>query len=704
MSLAQRFAAYSQWRHQVIAIVERFRQWLIDQDLSDAQTELRLTRLQERIREDRLNVAFVAEFSRGKSELINSIFFAGYGNRILPSSAGRTTMCPTELMFIPAQQPSIRLLPIETRADSMSVSEYKLQPDRWQEVMLETDSAEKLQQAFKQVSEVVRVTPEQAGELGFIHEPEDAKAAGFEIVLGGDGKMEIPRWRHAIINFPHPLLEQGLVILDTPGLNAIGSEPELTLSLLPNAHAILFILAADTGVTHSDLAVWREHIGAAHRGQRGRMVVLNKIDGLWDDLKNEAEIEAEIAKQVHSCAEILELDEAQIFPVSAQKGLVAKVNHDENLLLKSCLPRLENALSGELIPTKHEIVREDAEAEFGEVHRQVRSVLDGRLQGVSEQLHELGDLRGKNKGVVEYMMGKVKSEKEEFESGLQHYYAVRSVFSNLTNRLLQDLSLDSMRALIGKRKEKMMSAHFSHQISGAMETFFEEITDRLKNAKKDIVEIEEMMRAVYKRLTVEQGLQLSTPVTFSVSVYARDLKRLHVWCNEHLNSTLQMLANDKKNIIQRFFSEVAMQVQKIFDRANWEVENWLKIIMAPVETQVREHQIYLKRRLESIRRIHQASDTLEERIEELDGMQKDLQQQIKDMETLSESLQTLLKSENLLAEDTGTAEAKEMTEEKETISKTPEKKTAKEAGKAGTGRNPTAKASGNASRRAPAPA
>ena len=78
----------------------------------------------------------------------------------------------------------------------------------------------------------------------------------------------------------HPLLEQGLVILDTPGLNAIGAEPELTLSLLPNAHAVLFILAADTGVTQSDLSVWREYVNAGQR-RDGRLVVLNKIDSLW---------------------------------------------------------------------------------------------------------------------------------------------------------------------------------------------------------------------------------------------------------------------------------------------------------------------------------------------------------------------------------------------------------------------------------------
>jgi hypothetical protein len=39
----------------------------------------------------------------------------------------------------------------------------------------------------------------------------------------------VPAWRHAVINYPHPLLKRGLVVIDTPGLNAIGAEPELTL-------------------------------------------------------------------------------------------------------------------------------------------------------------------------------------------------------------------------------------------------------------------------------------------------------------------------------------------------------------------------------------------------------------------------------------------------------------------------------------------
>lgn len=52
------------------------------------------------------------------------------------------------------------------------------------------------------------------------------------------------------------------------------------------------------------------------------MVILNKIDGLWDALKIEAEVEAGRVKQVKKTAVLLALDEQYIFPTSAQKGLL----------------------------------------------------------------------------------------------------------------------------------------------------------------------------------------------------------------------------------------------------------------------------------------------------------------------------------------------------------------------------------------------
>ena len=114
--LASSFEEYGQWRDTLAHAIAQLRQWLVEGDMLDADAARRVDVALDRLAEDKLVIAFVAEFSRGKSELINAIFFADYGKRILPSSAGRTTMCPTELLYDESLPPCIRALPIETRS------------------------------------------------------------------------------------------------------------------------------------------------------------------------------------------------------------------------------------------------------------------------------------------------------------------------------------------------------------------------------------------------------------------------------------------------------------------------------------------------------------------------------------------------------------------------------------------------------------
>jgi hypothetical protein len=379
--LASRFEEYGNWRDSLAKAIVDLRQWMTETQLLEGDASRRIEVALERLAEDKLIIAFVAEFSRGKSELINAIFFADYGKRILPSSAGRTTMCPTELLYDDTLPPCIRALPIETRARSGSTSDFKRLTSEWKVFPLDTNSTDGMLGAFQIVAETVRVPVEEARGYGLF----DAEDPGQAIAIDKHGMVEISKWRHAVINFPHPLLKHGLVILDTPGLNAIGTEPELTLSLVPNAHAVLFVLAADTGVTKSDLDVWRQIVGDA--GHRNHLAVLNKIDGLWDPLKTPGEIEREVRRQVHDVAATLDLEPVRVFPVSAQKGLVAKVQGDERLLEASRLPLLEEALIELLVPAKQRIVRDQTVTTVDRVMVETRQALAARERGVIEQLY-----------------------------------------------------------------------------------------------------------------------------------------------------------------------------------------------------------------------------------------------------------------------------------------------------------------------------
>ena len=133
-------------------------------------------------------------------------------------------------------------------------------------------------------------------------------------------------------------------------------------------------------------------------------------------------------------------------------------------------------------------------------------------------------------------------------------------------------------------------------------------------------------------------------VRISLINYQKDIDRLELWCDDHLNTMLQFVTHEKTRVTHKFFAEVATQVRRAFERANRETESWLKAIMAPMETQVREHQIQLKRRLESIKRIHQATDTLEDRIGELTHVENDLLSQIRAIEVAGRNVARVLNS------------------------------------------------------------
>lgn len=630
--LVDSFQEYSSWRFALSQAIRKYARWLEDREISDGQIEIRLDRALERLADDKLTIAFVAEFSRGKSELINAIFFADYGKRILPSSAGRTTMCPTELFYDETVPSSIRLLPIQTRANRATTAEYKNYADEWHVIPLDTNSGDGMLEAFKRVCETTKIPAEEARRYG-LYDPHNPH---LNQPIDAEGYVEISRWRHAIINFPHPLLEQGLILLDTPGLNAMGTEPELTLSLIPSAHAVLFILAADTGVTKSDIEIWRDHLGNAN--QKGRLVVLNKIDSMWDELKTPAEIEEEIQKQVDSVALTLKISRDQIFPVSAQKGLVAKINYDERLLRRSRLLLLEDALSMDLIPSKKQIIGNQVSLEIHSAHTGIHDLLETRQRNLTEQLLEFRSLRGKNRGVVQHMITRIKQEKKDFDQSLVRLQAVRNVHAKLTNDIFTALGMEALKQEISDTRNAMLNSHLTIGLRESMNRFFKNLHKRMDEVSHHTAEISELMRAMYRKFSEEHGLTLSKPMQFSVLKFVKELDRIERIYHEKF-SFGKTLRTEQLALTHRFFESIASRTKETFEIANRDVEAWLKAIMAPMEAQLREHQLQLRRRIESIKRIHDATDSLEERIAELEQHQKTVEAQ---QQGLNQMLQNIV--------------------------------------------------------------
>ncbi|MDE2413132.1 MAG: dynamin family protein [Comamonadaceae bacterium] len=618
-SFNERFDQHGAWRRAFAQRLKRLGQWMGAHDLMDAAVEERLQRLEEQVRSDKVTVAFVAEFSRGKSELINAIFFAGYGRRIMPASAGRTTMCPTELGYESGTSPSLRLLPIETRMQPQGLAEWRLKPDRWAKLALDMDDPVQMAKALEKVSEVRRVSLDEARALGFWSDE-----AGAENPLQDAGGMvQVPMWRHAIVNIPHPLLKQGLVILDTPGLNAIGVEPELTINLIAQAHAVVFILGADTGVTRSDLAIWREHLGATDDAPEARLVVLNKIDTLWDPLNPPAQVQAELERQRHGVAEVLRMPLGQVLAISAQKGLVAKINCDDALLEASGLPQLEVALGTGIMGRRQAILRAAVASGVAGLHAETRRVLNIRRRDLDEQMLELRSLRGKNASVVEAMRGRIEQEQQEFEACATRIQAVRAVHLKMLRELFHRLGPRSLKAQLVPLAEALESAGLKLGVRKAYGESFARVRAAMEAAQATGGEIQSMLGGTFRQLNAEFGFSLQVPAAVELGTFVQEIKAIE---QRHLQyvgmgNTLRLASPE---FTQRLLRALGLRLRTVFEAVANELEMWSRTATAQLDAQLRERKRSFARRMEAVGRIQQAAGGLVERIAEIEDAEQNL--------------------------------------------------------------------------------
>ena len=604
--LEQEVADYSERRMKLATAITDYADWLDRQHGIDADRTLRLADTAASLRQDKLVVAFVAEFSRGKTELINALFFADHGQRLLPSSAGRTTMCPTELFSSPNESPTLCLLPIETRRRSESLAHLKRMPVEWCRVSLDPADPRQLQESLNKLTETKSMAAADAIEMGLWNGDDPSESHP----LRADGTVEVPAWRYATVNYPHPLLQAGLTVLDTPGLNALGAEPELTLSVIPNAHAVMYLLATDTGVTRSDLEIWQKHV---HRHANYHVAILNKIDMLWDELKSDAEVQATIERQAEETARVLKLPRSRVFAVSAQKALVAKVRDDDALRVRSGIDSLEYLLAHQVIPARRDML-------YHAVNREVNALLDesrvdmvARIKRCSDDLVQLTQLSGKNRELIEQTRAALQREKESYDETAAQFRTTRNMLKTQGERLLEQLSDDTLSTICKAGRAAMEGSLTTRGLTGGIRQLSEQMGGRLRQATLQADTMLDSLEQAYAQFHSKHQLPKMQVPRLDLSAYRNRLDALtretQAFCKDPANLMLE-----KRFMIRRFYAGLAEEARKAFNLARLEAERWLRIALDPVMARIREHKRYLDTRLDNLQRILENMGTLKSRM------------------------------------------------------------------------------------------
>ncbi|MDI1360850.1 dynamin family protein [Methylotenera sp.] len=606
-SLSTKITEYSEWRTSLIATIDEYIDWLGHTESLDAIQELRLYDIKEILKKDQLVMAFLAEFSRGKTETINALFFSDFNQRLLPSAPGRTTMCPTEIFWDAREEPCIKLLPIETRQTDDSLTYLKTTSDIWHKIRLDVTSPDSMKEALKALIQKREVNLETAKSLGFWNEDDPSMRR----LLAEKGTVEIPVWRHALINYPHPLLRNGLAVIDTPGLNTMGAEPELTLSIIPNAHAVLFLTATDTGITKSDMQIWTEYVQkrAAHK-----LVVLNKIDILWDGLESEAEVDALIQKQIQNTARELGLDSRNIFAMSAQKALVAKIRKDAALLKRSGIGTLEDALANQLIESKHEILGRAVVTECSNMIRSSRKVAQMRVTTMKSQLADLKEIQSQNRDSSKEILANVVAERKRYEASVLTFNQGSEKIKRLSDKLLRHLSLGYLDTTLEQTKQDMGDSWTTVGLNKGIRSLTKLAINLAEEIKYEGNTIKKHADDLYHLFWSKHGFEKTEAIELDMSSFISNMQSLEKITNDFCTDPVNVLT-EKHFLIRKFYLGLGAQIQANFEQAHLECSRWLNVVIGELKTQISSHKKSLDKRAESLMESHNSADKLIKNLE-----------------------------------------------------------------------------------------
>lgn len=288
----------------------------LDAEINDIKS------VSDNLRQGVFRLLVLGDMKRGKSTLLNAIL----GENLLPSDV----------------IPCTAILTIIRYSENKQVTVY-----------FDNDTLEKLD--FNQFKEKYTI------------DPNETKSIKTEKLFSNV--------KYAVVEYPLPLLSNGVEVVDSPGLNDTEARNDLTLGYINNCHAVLFVLSATQQCTKEERRYLENYL-------KDKGLSIFFIINRWDELRQslfDPDDEDEVQKAEMKLRQVFksslyeycqiegkgDLYQQRVFEVSAKKALVKRMK--EQTLEGTGLSELINSLDNFL-------VKERAISEFRKSKVLLRSV------------------------------------------------------------------------------------------------------------------------------------------------------------------------------------------------------------------------------------------------------------------------------------------------------------------------------------------
>ncbi len=292
----------------------------------------RLQALRRRLIYERLQLAVLGQFKRGKSTFINALL----GADLLPTGVIPLTAVATFIAW--GREPLIKV-------------DFK---DQAQE------------------------------EEFFARGPQEIRNTLFRFVAEEANPENRLRVERVNLFYPADILADGTVIIDTPGVGStLQHNTQAALQVLPECDAAFFVISADPPITEVELDYLRDL-----RSKTTRIFfVLNKVDYLQPEDQRRV---TEFLQKVLSEKSLIDI-EGRIFCVSARDALAAKQSANRRALEASGVAALEEQLLRALASEKNRWLEEAVRRKAADILAQAAAELSLRIRALDLPIEELAE-------------------------------------------------------------------------------------------------------------------------------------------------------------------------------------------------------------------------------------------------------------------------------------------------------------------------
>lgn len=440
-----------------------------------------LDNLSRKIATDNLKIQVLGTFKNGKSTFINSLL----GQEILPAYATPTTAIINEVKY--GKEPKAILYFMNPLPEKMH---SEIAPKAMEHMKkYHMKDIPPLEIPYDEIEDYV-VIP-----IGMEHK-DALKESPFE-------KVEL--------FWPLDILENGIEIIDSPGLNEHPVRTKVTMEYLKNADAIIFVFTALAICSAKEMEFLNDILKPQGFGDGDIYCIVNRFDNLINDRERE--------RVRNYAAKMLKPYAKEIFCVSAYNALEGKINHSEELYQKSGMAEFEKSILHYLTHERGNIKLAPATRELSRIIRQdtlekiipeLRSaydtdikVLRARYEEAKPRLDEMEKkkllMENRIKTIIDSMMpdfrrcivnyynelpGKIKVWTEEYEPTteltMMHLSKdAEKLTSEISEFLIQKVDNEqvmwtntTLQSMITSKVEGMMAA-----IEGNLQNFFIELDE-----------------------------------------------------------------------------------------------------------------------------------------------------------------------------------------------------------------------------------